>query len=154
MLIAKILLIISLILTGCTTMPSETQINDYMQYSSSIVVYHNGEITSFDNNDSEYNTILDSFNEMCENSHEMPAFGVSLHDETITALNEGIWIEFKYNKTITHNDMPFDRLLIKVNPEDAGFNIIRHHSNKYEGRCFYLNLSTDMATLYNTIMNI
>ena len=151
---ARILLIISLILTGCTAMPSEEQINDYVKYSSSIVIYNNGAPSTYLSNDPEYNLLIESFNEMCKNCHEMPAFGVSLHDETLTALNDGLWIEFVYSKNIVHNGMPFDRLLIKVNTEDSGFNIIRHYNDKYDGRCFYLNLTTDMATLYNTIIDL
>lgn len=90
----------------------------------------------------------DSFNnaikQMLEGSHEMPALGVALHEETIAAMQEGSWVELTYNKEYMYNDMPFDKLLIQVKAEDSGFNIIRHYNNKYDGRCYYVSLAGDM----------
>ena len=87
--------------------------------------------------------------DMLEGSHEMPAFGVSLDNETRMAKQSGTWIELIYDKTYTHLDMPFDKLLIEVNPEFSGFNIIRHHNGEYSGRCYYINLDGNMQELYN-----
>ena len=70
----------------------------------------------------------------------MPAFGVSLNDETIQAKQTGVWIELFYETTCLNNEMPFDSLLIQVEPENTGFNVIRKYDDKYDGRCFYIDL--------------
>ena len=84
----------------------------------------------------------------------MPAYGVSIDKDTRDALKTGLWLELKFSTTLTHNEMPFDSLLIEVDSEYSGFNIIRHHDNQYEGRCYYINLEKDMSSLYETIENI
>ena len=127
---------------------------NYFSYADSIIIYKNGEAEEFNNQTEEFNLLLDSFLNICKDHHEMPALGVSLHNETIEALNNGIWIEFRFNKIYTHNDMPFSRLLIEVNNEFSGFNIIRYHNNEYNGRCFYLNLNNNMSDLYNSIIKL
>ena len=118
------------------------EINEVIVKVDSVDVIINGERNSCDL--AIKNVILD----MMKGSHEMPAFGVSLHNETLSAMNDGVWVELKYNKTYTHNDMPFDALLISVKPEDSGFNIIRNQNGRYEGRCFYISLESNMQSLY------
>ena len=91
---------------------------------------------------------------MLTNSHEMPALGVSLDNETRNELKNGLWLEFNYKTTQTYNEMPFDSLLIKVEPDNSGFNVLRKHDNLYEGRCYYINLDCNMSALYNKILEI
>ena len=117
--------------------------------ADSIELRHNGKSYQIDTN--SITTILQ---EMLKNSHEMPALGVALDNETKTAMQTGYWLEFNYKDTHTYNDMYFDKLLIEVNPEFGGFNIIRHHDNEYSGRCYYIQLSNTMQTLYNYLNNI
>ena len=153
MFITRIILIIILILSG-SKIPMELQINNYFCYAESIVVYEDSKYTEYLNTDDNYQIVLDALENLCENSHEMPAFGVSLHNETIIAKNSGLWIELIFNRTIVHNDMPFTKLLIEVNSDYSGFNIIRFYDDKYEGRCFYLDLDKNMSELNNLIKSI
>ena len=111
----------------------------------------NNEKYEYDNNNQEYYKILVLFDEMLSGSREVPALGVSLDNETRKAIKNGVWLEFNYDITRYNNDLPFDSLLIEVNQNYGGFNIIRKYNNKYEGRCFYINLENNskMNKLYN-----
>lgn len=111
----------------------------------------NNEKYEYDNNDQEYYKILVLFDEMLTGSRQVPALGVSLDNETRKAIKNGVWLEFNYDITRYNNDLPFDSLLIEVNQNYGGFNIIRKYNNKYEGRCFYINLENNsrMNKLYN-----
>lgn len=91
-------------------------------------------------------------NQMLQDSHTMPAFGVSIHTETLKAIKHGVWLKLQYNGTQSLDDMPFDELLIEINPEFSGFNIIRGNRGIYEGRCFYIDLdNTTMQSLYDFV---
>lgn len=93
--------------------------------------------------------------QMLKDSYEMPAFGVSIHTETLNAIQKGVWLKLQYNGTQSANDMPFDELLIEVNYECEGFNIIRGNKGIFEGRCYYINLqNTSMTNLYNYLTKI
>ena len=153
MLYIKNFFCILMILIG-VTMPNEKQINNYFQYAKQIIIYNNGNETSILQNTENFSIILTQLNNTCHKSHEMPAFSVSIDSDTKIAMQDGIWIELIYDKILKHNEMPFDRLLIQVNSDYSGFNIIRHYQNRYNGRCFYLNLDKDMSELYNTLINI
>ncbi len=97
----------------------------------------------------ELNNVL---NDMLNNSRTMPAFGVSIHTETLQAIKQGVWLKLQYNGTQYVDDMPFDELIIEVNPEFSGFNIIRGNKGIYDGRCYYIDLdNTTMQPLYNFV---
>ena len=91
--------------------------------------------------------------DMLKDSHTMPAFGISIHVETLKAIQKGVWLKLQYNGTQVVDEMPFDELLIEVNPEFSGFNIIRGNRGIYEGRCYYIDLiDKNMKTLYDFIL--
>lgn len=133
--------------------PNEnSSITTYFSKSESISIYKNGETKTFKNGDDEFKVLLNALNEVTKNSHDMPAFGVSLNDETMHEKRNNVWIELNFNKEESFNEMPFESLLIKVQKNDQGFNLIRKYNNKYDGRCFYLNLANNMEKLYNLIL--
>lgn len=119
-----------------------------------VVVYHNDKILSYPKNEDTYNHLLATFENMIKDARPMPAFGVSLDNETRNAMKEGTWMEFVFESTQTHNDMPYDALLINVVPEYTGFNIVRKYQGKYDGRCFYLDINSNMQTLYDEIVKL
>ncbi len=91
-------------------------------------------------------------NNMLINSRTMPAFGVSIHTETLKAVKKGVWLKLQYNGLQEIEGMTFDELLIEINPKFSGFNIIRGNRGIYEGRCFYIDLAdTTMKSLYDFI---
>lgn len=119
-----------------------------------VVVYHHGETISSPKDDAVYNNLFETFKTMIKDSRSMPAFGVSLDHETRNAMKDGTWIEFVFDSTQSHNDMPFDALLINVVPDHTGFNIVRKYQNKYDGRCFYLDIQGNMNPLYDEIIKL
>lgn len=147
-----ILILITNILGG--SMPRYTQINDYFDKSTSIIAYVDGKKINYDNTSKEYTDILTILSNMCVGSRDLPALGVSLHEETIQAINENIWIELKYPKILYHNEMPFDSLLINVMPNYMGFDLIRGQEGKYEGRCFHLSINGYTLPLYNYLVEL
>jgi len=99
----------------------------------------------------KFEKILKTLKDITEYSHDMPAFGVSLDNLTKEEMKAGIWLELEFKKTYLFNEMPFDALLIKVEQDSYGFNLIRRNNGKYEGRCFYLSLNESLNNLYEVI---
>ena len=125
---------------------------DYFKIVSQIVVYNDNNMIVIDKNLQD--VLIAELENLTKDSHEMPAYSVALDNEVRTSITKGLWIELIFNNTIIHNEMPFDKLLIEVNANNQGFNLIRHHDNIYEGRCYYLSLNSSMEKLYNTIIKI
>lgn len=132
-------------------MDSNTSIMDYFNSCDNMCILVDN--IQYDIVSTNKDFIINSLITTCNNSHEMPAFGVSIHKEAVEAIKTGIWIKLKYNTTQLHNDMPFDELLINVVSEDCGFNIIRGNNGIYEGRCYYVSLEGNMSILYESITN-
>lgn len=112
------------------------------------VVYYNGQkqIISIDN-------ISSDLKKMCEKSYFSPAFGVSINEYTLNELKKGLWLEMEYNEQLEFAGMPFEKLLINIQPDFYGFNIIRYNSKKgYDGRCYYLNLNNSSTKFYNSLL--
>lgn len=94
------------------------------------------------------------FTEILENCRPMPAYGVSLHDETIKAVNKGVWIRYEFDKTLEVNGLPFDELLINLTKDMYGFNIIRGNEGRFDGRCFYIDVPRNMDKLYEYMLSL
>jgi len=123
----------------------ENSIQKYITTSTNSVVIIDNEYKKIDSIN-ELNIVLDK---MLTESRTMPAFGVSIHIDTITEIQNGVWLKLQYNGTQYVDDMPFDELLIKVEPSYRGFNIIRGNRGIYEGRCYYIDLvDNTMQPLY------
>lgn len=135
-----------------TTANIKNKLLDVLLSCDKIILYNDNNSYFCDEN--QQNLINISIIEMLKDSHEMPAFGVSLDNETRQELKSGLWVEFIYNHTNQYNEMYFDKLLIKVNKSDMGFNICREYNGLYEGRCYYISLNGDMEVLYNKIIDI
>lgn len=123
-------------------------IKSYITNSDKAKIIIDGQYIMVENTE-KLNQIL---NNMLSNSHTVPALGVSLHAETLKAMQTGVWLKLQYNGTQVVDDMPFDELLIEVNPDFNGFNIIRGNRGIYEGRCYYIDLvNNTMKPLYDFI---
>lgn len=153
--------IITLILFGVACLMPHTKnivsadIYESINNCKEIEIIIDNEKTTYQSTDNEYDKILNELDKMLENSHEMPAFGVSLDNDTKEAKKTGVWIELKYSETYSHNEMTFDSLLIEVEKDWGGFNIIRGNKGNYEGRCFYINLNkNNMDNLYDLLISL
>ena len=125
---------------------------DLFNEVSMIEVYNNGQIIEM--SEEEQNKFDDLFCEAISGAKQMPAFGVSLHDLTIEEMKEGIWVKFIFDKTIVRSEMPFDELLIHVQKDCHGFNVIRGNNGRYEGRCYYLDLEGTLDDVYDFLCSI
>jgi len=103
---------------------------------------------------SDSQQLNDVLHNMLEDCRVVPALGVALHDETIQMMQEGVWLKLQYANTIWADGMNFDTLLININRDFNGFNIIRGNQGKYEGRCYYINLNNTMQSLYDFAVNL
>ena len=124
-------------------------VQQHLTASNQAYVMIDGDYYNIDNLN-ELNLVL---NNMLQESHSLPAFGVSIHTETLNAIQKGVWLKLQYNGTQAVDGMPFDELLIEINPDYNGFNIIRGNRGIYDGRCFYVDLmSQSMEPLYQYVV--
>ena len=94
------------------------------------------------------------FVEALDDARQMPAFGVSIHKLTVEEMKSGIWVKFIYQQTMEADGMPFDELLVHVQKDMHGVNIIRGNGGSYNGRCFYLDLNGTLDEVYDFLANL
>lgn len=155
MLLYRLIIIFVLLFGNLSTIPMDNNILEVMSSAQEIIIYQDNEKTKIQYTEDNFATISNELIKLSATCREAPAFGVSLHEETLEAIQSGLWIELKFSKTITHNEMPFEALLIQVVGEYTGFNIIRKFDDKYEGRCFYVDLiDSDLSSLEEILKSI
>ena len=122
--------------------------------AESINTYNEGVISTYAAGSRQFKEIIDCWKEMISCVHLMPAFGVSLNDMTLQAMQNGLWIEFDFGKQLKSGGMPYEKLLIQVSQGNCGFNLIRYNSvGGYDGRCFYYDLNgKNMDELYDLLL--
>ena len=135
-------------------MVTEIELEKITGYTTGVNVYIDGETAVYPVGSEKVNDICAEWNAMLDGAHNMPAFGVSLHHETVKQRQKGVWAEFEFDKQYSSNGMPYEKLLVAVNPEWSGFNIIRYSAQRgYDGRCFYYDLvDKNMSSLYNCLV--
>ena len=119
---------------------NENTIVDCLIFIESFEIFEDGERKLILTTDKQFNQIYNSVYELFLSSRLMPAFGVSLHDETLNEITKGDWLQINFKKEMNKNGLPFNSLLFKIE-EVNGFNLIRLYENKYDGRCLYLDLN-------------
>lgn len=112
-----------------------------VQTAGRIIVIADGREHCFEKDDVAFQAIIKAWDEMTATAIRMPAFGVSIDELTRREMKQGLWTEFRYEKETSCAGMAFDRLLVCVKEEFRGFNVVRHVQEKYQGRCFYVDLS-------------
>lgn len=132
------------------------EIFDVFEYAQNIYVYNQGNKCEYASGSDGYKKIMESWNEMLDGAHPMPAFGVSINNLTLKEMQSGVWVEFEFGKEHIVYGMPFERLLINVNETYCGFNIVRYTSEYgYDGRCYYLDLvNKNMSNFYADLMDL
>lgn len=132
------------------------ELDEIFDEAEEIVIYNNDVKTSYKAGSPKYTQILECWNETISSAHQMPALGVSIDDYTRKELKSGLWIEFCFNTVYECCGMPFEKLLIGVQKEYYGFNLIRYNTEYgYDGRCYYLDLfGKNTNDLYDLLLNI
>ncbi len=131
----------------------EIELDKMTDYAQSVSVMIDGETTAYVVGEQKFNEICAAWNNMIFGAHRMPAYGVSLDNETRQAIKSGVWAEFVFDKKLSSDGMPYEKLLVNAQPEWSGFNIIRYTSEfGYDGRCFYYDLvNKDMSMFYDCL---
>ena len=102
-----------------------------------------------------YKLVINAFKNLLEGGRQMPAFGVSLDNETRAAMREGLWVEFDFGKKLRYSEMSFEKLLVQVVSSYSGFNIIRYNADEgYHGRCYYFALDGNMSNFYDILKSV
>lgn len=115
----------------------ENYIADCAQNIESFYIFENGIKREINKNTLNFKLFKKGIGIALKKARVMPAFGVSLHNETQNALKKDMWLQINFNKKQEINGLPFDALLVKLEVA-SGVNLIRLHDGKYEGRCIYL----------------
>lgn len=125
----------------------EAKLINYINEISSIKIFNNGVSTLVFKGQDDFKKITNKLKELFSISRIMPAFGVSLHNETLNALKSDMWLQINFNKKLTINQLDFQSLLFKLE-QTGGINLIRKNNNQFTGRCIYLDLQseTDLTT--------
>ena len=117
--------------------------NKYIEKIESFFVFQNGVKKVVELN-SENNKILkDEITNILKKSRIMPAFGVSLHNETLNEIKKGQWLQINFSSEMNIGGLLFNSLLIKLEKTN-GINLIRLYNGKYEGRCIYLDFDEEI----------
>ncbi len=132
------------------------EIQNVFTEAEEINVYNEGVKVTYSSENDNYKKILENWNSTIENSYQMPAFGVSINNYTVEEMKHGLWVEFCFGKQIERSQMPFEKLLVNVNKNYYGFNVIRYTSQRgYDGRCYYLDLNgNNMDNFYDFLSKL
>ena len=122
---------------------NENNLIDTLKNIDSFEIFENGKQKKILINDKKFNKIKTSLEDLFSNSKLMPAFGVSLHNETLKEMMKGNWLQINFSNEINISGMLFNALLIKLEKTN-GVNLIRLYNNKYEGRCIYLDFEEEI----------
>ncbi len=104
--------------------------------------------------DEEKADIQEEFINYMENAIETPALAVTFPELYNKMLNEGYFLNFKFDCHFEINGLPFDELTIQIGENDQGFNIFRGNKGVFQGRCFYVNTENSSSKLYEVIDKI
>lgn len=116
----------------------ENSLVDLLDKITSFTIFKNGEKTEINKENKKFNSIFSVVEDVFLKGQILPAFGVSLHEETQNALNYDEWLQINFNEQLTKNGLPFSALLVKQD-NVCGVDLIRVNNNRYEGRCIHLN---------------
>ncbi len=129
-----------------------TSLPSVFEEANMIKIYNDGqEIVMTEEKLDEFSKL---FMEAVKDARQMPAFGVAIHKLTVEEMKSGIWVKFVYNNEMQASGMPFDELVIALQPNMYGFNVIRGFRGKYNGRCFYLDLDGTLDNVYNYVVDV
>lgn len=134
-------------------MVTQIKLESITQYAKSINVYIEGEQQAYPVGSEKFEAICVQWNEMLDGARMMPAFGVSLHNETVNEMKKGVWAEFDFGGQYSSDGMTYEKLLVAVRPDWRAFNIVRYTAERgYDGRCYHYDLVTkNMSAFYDVL---
>ena len=133
---------------------TEKAVCEYLPEVEQIVIYSNSTEFCYAKGEEEFESVMSVLYASIKESREMPAFGVSLDNETRIALKTGVWLELVFGAQKEKGGMVFERLLFQIVPNCYGVNLIRYNNGKYDGRCFYLDIPFSLDGLYKEVLSL
>lgn len=116
-----------------------TEIQTEAMQARAVRIYREGKAEEYAAGTEKFDEVLSAWEDMTQDAFPMPAFGVSIDSLTREELKKGTWVEFLFDGE-RGKELPFERLLVKCEPDYHGFNLIRYTQGGYNGRCYYLDL--------------
>lgn len=126
-----------------------TTLEIFFEQKSDIIIYKDSQIIEL--NIEQKQEFEDLFNNAFENAKQMPAYAVCLNEMVKEEIKHGYWVKFIYSETQIKNEMPFDELLIHIEQDSSGVNILRGNNGIFEGRCYYFDLENNLNDVYEFI---
>ena len=127
----------------------ENEIFKTLENLIKIDIICNNKKISILNNTNKFQNIKNKLHSLFCSARLMPAYGVSLDESVKEEIKNGSWIELTFSKEQVINNLPFNKLLIKLE-ECYGFNLIRNYKDSYTGRCLFIDL--DNITNLNELL--
>ena len=121
---------------------SDTMV-DCFDFVEKIEILNDGKVRVFKNDSKYFAKTVENLKNTFEQARLMPAFGVSIHDDTIEAIAHGEWIKVYFTRELEKNGLPFNSIVFKLDTV-TGMNIIREYNNRYDGRCLYVDFDTEV----------
>ena len=90
---------------------NENSLVDIVEKIESFKVFENGQIRMIRQQDEFFYKVKSNIKALFIQSRLMPAFGVSLHNETIQELKKDCWLKINFKHKIEKSGLPFSSLL-------------------------------------------
>ena len=119
------------------------ELTQILQNVESFNIYTNGMKENVKKSSPDFKCIQQNLNKLFMQARIMPAFGVSLHNETLNELKTNTWLEINFDSEQEINELNFSSLVFKLEPT-FGTNLIRKYNNRYDGRCIYLDFMQEI----------
>lgn len=121
----------------------ENTMVDVLDKIDSFTIFKEGKQIEINKENKTFNYIFSKLETIFQKGQIMPAFGVSLHNETQNALKSDKWLQINFREELTKNGLPFSALLFKLD-SISGVDLIRLVDGKYDGRCIHLNFFEEL----------
>ena len=116
---------------------------DCFDFVHKIELLNDGKVSVFKHDNKYFAKTVKNLKNVFKTARLMPAFGVSLHEDTVDALKHGKWIKVYFSQEMKKNDLPFDSLVFLLDSV-SGMNLIREHYGRYDGRCLYVDFDREI----------
>lgn len=146
----KVFFVLSALITMFSS--SNVQNVDILKEDVKVEVFNNGYIV--DISSENVDKFDELFTEVLKTSRTMPALGVSLQNEVMKSLHNGVWVCYTFKEPCCVDDMCFDQLLIKFTKDMYGIDVIRGNRGVFEGRNYYIDIHQSLDNVYEYLLSI
>ena len=116
---------------------------DCFDFVQKIELLNDAKVSVFKPDNKYFLKTVSNLKNLFKKARLMPAFGVSLHDDTIQALSEGKWLKVYFSRELEKNGLPFDSIVFEIT-NVIGMNLIREYDGRYDGRCLYVDFDEEL----------